>query len=233
MNPTGQCYYNARWYDPNLGRFTTEDTIKAGLNWFIYANNNPLRFVDPTGLQSTAELDYRNYGIDDYSVSAPDSDIDIPDVEVDLPTFSEVAGENAASFMPEDFTGVAMIGVYGQGSAILSGAYEEGTGYLVEEGFVVGEFDYASLSFGFETNVGAEGGEIVTFLPEMGKDNALRESGNVGISVGYMVASVGANKEVVPTAEGDDWGHSFQYGAGYSMSPVVLSATWSKTWEKE
>ncbi len=47
---TGLYYYNARWYDPNLGRFTTEDPIRDGLNWYIYANNNPLKFVDPTGL---------------------------------------------------------------------------------------------------------------------------------------------------------------------------------------
>ena len=51
MNSTGQYYFNARWYDPNLGRFTTEDPIKSGLNWYVYANNNPLRFVDPTGLE--------------------------------------------------------------------------------------------------------------------------------------------------------------------------------------
>ena len=54
MNSTGQYYYNARWYDPSLGRFTTEDPIKDGSNWYAYANNNPLRFVDPTGL--TLEL---------------------------------------------------------------------------------------------------------------------------------------------------------------------------------
>jgi len=50
MNYSGQYYFNARWYDPKLGRFMTEDPIKDGLNWYIYANNNPLRFVDPTGL---------------------------------------------------------------------------------------------------------------------------------------------------------------------------------------
>ena len=48
---TGLYYYNARWYDPQIGRFTTEDPIRSGLNWYIYANNNPLKFVDPTGLE--------------------------------------------------------------------------------------------------------------------------------------------------------------------------------------
>lgn len=38
--------------DPNLGRFITEDPIKDGTNWYIYVNNNPLRYTDPTGLIS-------------------------------------------------------------------------------------------------------------------------------------------------------------------------------------
>ncbi|MDC7123990.1 MAG: RHS repeat-associated core domain-containing protein, partial [Spirochaetales bacterium] len=81
---TGLYYYNARWYiaelyestvhtifpnnatlkeldDPNIGRFTTEDPIRSGLNWYAYANNNPLRFVDPSGLswESNVQEDKR------------------------------------------------------------------------------------------------------------------------------------------------------------------------------
>ncbi len=45
----GLYYFNARWYDAELGRFTTEDPARDGLNWYVYVRNNPLRFVDPTG----------------------------------------------------------------------------------------------------------------------------------------------------------------------------------------
>jgi RHS repeat-associated protein len=48
---TGLYYYNARFYDPTLGRFITEDPARAGGNWYEYGNDNPLRFVDPTGLE--------------------------------------------------------------------------------------------------------------------------------------------------------------------------------------
>ncbi len=47
---TGLYYFNARWYDASLGKFITEDPIKDGVNWYVYCANNPLRYIDPTGL---------------------------------------------------------------------------------------------------------------------------------------------------------------------------------------
>ena len=32
------------------GRFISEDPAKDGVNWYIYCNNNPLKYVDHTGL---------------------------------------------------------------------------------------------------------------------------------------------------------------------------------------
>ncbi|HEY6385112.1 MAG TPA: RHS repeat-associated core domain-containing protein [Candidatus Acidoferrum sp.] len=45
-------YYRARYYDPNAGRFLTEDPIGsgAGNNVFTYVRNEPTRFADPSGL---------------------------------------------------------------------------------------------------------------------------------------------------------------------------------------
>jgi len=51
---TGLYYFNARWYDPQMGRFTTEDPIRDGMNWFAYVNKNPLGFVDPSGLRGNS-----------------------------------------------------------------------------------------------------------------------------------------------------------------------------------
>ncbi len=48
-------YYNARYYDPKLGRFITADSIVGepanpqSLNRYSYCDNNPVRFTDPTG----------------------------------------------------------------------------------------------------------------------------------------------------------------------------------------
>ena len=51
---TGLYYFNARWYDPELGRFTSEDPIRDGINWHVYTYNNPLKYIDPTGLMGDA-----------------------------------------------------------------------------------------------------------------------------------------------------------------------------------
>ncbi len=52
----GLYYFNARWYDAELGRFTTEDPARDGLNWYIYVRNNPLAYTDPTGLSALATI---------------------------------------------------------------------------------------------------------------------------------------------------------------------------------
>ena len=47
---TGFIYLRNRYYDPSIGRFITEDPIKADFNYYTYAKNNPIRFIDPIGL---------------------------------------------------------------------------------------------------------------------------------------------------------------------------------------
>lgn len=56
---TGLTYMRARYFDSNVGVFLSTDPVgsKAGdigsFGRFVYANDNPLRFVDPTGMQTT------------------------------------------------------------------------------------------------------------------------------------------------------------------------------------
>ena len=45
-------YMRARYYDPQTGRFMSEDNNGSGINWFAYCNNNPINAVDPDGQQS-------------------------------------------------------------------------------------------------------------------------------------------------------------------------------------
>jgi RHS repeat-associated protein len=49
---TGLDYYRARYYDPNSGRFISEDPISfgGGANFYEYVRNNPAKLIDPSGL---------------------------------------------------------------------------------------------------------------------------------------------------------------------------------------
>ena len=60
-NGTGLDYFGARFYSASLGRFTSPDQVILTsrrmaqphlLNLYAYANNNPLSYTDPTGMDA-------------------------------------------------------------------------------------------------------------------------------------------------------------------------------------
>lgn len=53
---TGNYYYRARYYRPQIGRFLQTDPIgyTASLNLYAYVGNNPVMHIDPLGLLSVA-----------------------------------------------------------------------------------------------------------------------------------------------------------------------------------
>ena len=61
----GMYYFNARWYDSELGRFVTQDPARDGVNWYAYCNGNPVKFIDPTGLYDE-ESGYTEQEIKDF-----------------------------------------------------------------------------------------------------------------------------------------------------------------------
>ncbi len=53
-----------RYYDPATGRFLTRDPIRDGRNWYGYCENNPLKAVDPEGLNLTVIGNNNGVGFD-------------------------------------------------------------------------------------------------------------------------------------------------------------------------
>ena len=55
---SGLVYAGARWYDPRIGRFMSPDPVgfsvsnPASFNRYAYANNNPVNYFDPFGLEA-------------------------------------------------------------------------------------------------------------------------------------------------------------------------------------
>ncbi len=46
---TGLVYMRARYYEPAIGRFISEDPAQDGVNWYLYADGNPVNKVDYEG----------------------------------------------------------------------------------------------------------------------------------------------------------------------------------------
>ncbi|KAA8998360.1 hypothetical protein F4V43_16540 [Paenibacillus spiritus] len=65
----------ARWYDPSIGRFITEDTWEGRINHpdsqnpYIYVMNNPLIYVDPSGHILDTLLDVGSLIYDTYKLA--------------------------------------------------------------------------------------------------------------------------------------------------------------------
>jgi len=50
----GLYYYRARYYDPEVGRFVSEDPIRGvgGIDPYVYVASKPTSLTDPSGMQS-------------------------------------------------------------------------------------------------------------------------------------------------------------------------------------
>jgi RHS repeat-associated protein len=76
---TGLYYLRARYYDPNIGRFISEDSYwgedenPLSLNLYTYCENDPIRYSDPTGHQTVTLVDSLVGAIFDVDSSEADS----------------------------------------------------------------------------------------------------------------------------------------------------------------
>ncbi|USN45947.1 MAG: RHS repeat-associated core domain-containing protein [Candidatus Woesearchaeota archaeon] len=53
LDESGLYFFGARYYDPNIGRFTGVDPVRSN-HAYSYVNNNPMNAVDPTGMAGTS-----------------------------------------------------------------------------------------------------------------------------------------------------------------------------------
>ena len=123
----GLYWFQSRWFDPSLGRFTSPDTIvptstQGTQAWDRYAfvNNNPVRYNDPTGHQITndgsASHQFSNqpcHDTDDYK--CPEPPAENPTAKPTQPNVSSNVGWQSPEFR---FNGIDL------GVSIISGSYQ-------------------------------------------------------------------------------------------------------------
>jgi len=94
---TGLYNYDARLYDPLIGRFISADTVvpdwynPQALNRYSYCYNNPLIYTDPTGHLGDALADALGYQANDDSMYGPEgwaSEAWVVDTERDILVFN-------------------------------------------------------------------------------------------------------------------------------------------------
>ena len=106
---TGLYYFNARWYDQEVGRFITEDSYHGELNnpqtlnLYVYVAQNPMRYVDPTGNKwtdiTTVVVTYADSNIRTYSAKNQEMKVSKFTAEVDIPNFGQRLVSNITSLI--------------------------------------------------------------------------------------------------------------------------------------
>ncbi len=65
---SGLYFIGTRYYDPSVGRFISQDPAQAGVNWYLYAANNPVSAFDRDGLIWDTLLDIVGLVVDVYDL---------------------------------------------------------------------------------------------------------------------------------------------------------------------
>jgi len=170
---TGLYYYRARYYDPEIGRFYTEDPLRfrAGINFYAYVNNNPLNSNDPMGLFFE--------GIGEFFDSILEGNAQVAKMMEDEWEFDHYAEEHpdyySGSASPQERYEFMMAQQNNlQKPNIAHRGKFENVGYQADKYFDEGiKISYSGTIFFWNTE------------KEVGKQESFRDTTNIGLSVGF------------------------------------------------
>jgi RHS repeat-associated protein len=169
--PFGLLDYNARYYDPRLGRFLSADAVAPDpldpqtLNGYAYALNAPTNYTDPSGHWVESALDIISIGYDLYDISQNGLNwenglslaADVVGLALPVVTGGGLAVRAGFKFAAraDDITDAAKFinkldDVAGEAKAIVSAGVDKAKSALKSDGFksLVRNLEEGSVSFG-------------------------------------------------------------------------------------
>jgi RHS repeat-associated protein len=127
---TGLLYFNAKYYDPEIGRFISADTMvpdpenSQSFNKYMYVRGNPLRYIDPTGNTDEGAYQsggyYDNYSIQLFSMFNSIDFYSMPMMGNDfvMPGFSGVGGLDALNTISSDMSWFSALSMMDSGMSM-------------------------------------------------------------------------------------------------------------------
>jgi RHS repeat-associated protein len=217
LDGTGLYYYNARYYDPTIGRFISPDTVIADiynpqcLNAYSYCLNNPLKYTDPTG----------NVNVD----SDDDGEPYDPYKQALIEQIARILGENANSASNSDAEPALPLATNNHDSIFPDWFVDFATpiGKWVDE-------HEEGLTYTFDAM--ALGGDVISLASESALFLNPVVAG-IGYLGGYFVSSIGSFGGLALTAykmsqgEADKGDLAVSFGTwvvGYVPGPVGIGA---------
>jgi RHS repeat-associated protein len=194
-------YMRARYYDPQLGRFLSEDPIGVvgGLNLYAYAGNDPVNLWDPSGTSETGPGSMWRCTTPDGLAGWTDRPggcipevVELPDINVSNSASSDQGPPGIAGFDnlfsdptptggPVTYVGGRLSGVLGVGAAVAAGSYETDT----ESGIY---FQLSGLT-GVDIGPSAEGGWASSLRDFRG--TGVQYGANVYVGASFTVSGDG------------------------------------------
>jgi RHS repeat-associated protein len=203
----GLYYYGARYYDPQVGRFVSPDSIipnpgdPVSFDRFAYVRNNPIKFYDPTGHWSCG---------DQYDPACAENPIEMAQYQIMVaghqPTLSCIRNADCADAYDTFVAVTASLGYVPSMSEILY--MTAGTEYYSYIGYKIGV--RATGQEGLARNYyeacdrnGCSGSELYAFLsgfqPWFGKPS-VREKESASTRAAYLI-DMGLGNEFYETGD--------------------------------